>query len=135
MRYAVFLILLAGCGYLFVNHYWRKFRLLNRRFNYRITDIWAAMVGLSPSMILAAIVTQHKFSANELMTWIAAIAGLAMFQIAGLAAAAQPPRRSRSWGRRRGHRPRATPAAASIAPAFAPSRQNRGRFGCRPGRA
>lgn len=86
MRYVVFLILLAGGGYLFVNHYWQKFRLLNRRFNYRITDIWAAMLGLSPTMIMAAIVNEQKLSPKDLIFWITGTIALAIVQIGGLAA-------------------------------------------------
>ena len=85
MRYVIYLTLLTIGASLFVIHYWSKFRLLNRRFNYRITDIWAAMFGLAPTMLATA--NLHELSqAFQFSNGVIYVIGVAFFQIAGLAA-------------------------------------------------
>ncbi len=85
MRYVVYLTLLTLGASLFVSHYWLKFRLLNRRFNYRITDIWAAMVGLVPTMLAAG--NLHELGeAFRISNALIYVIGMAFFQVAGLAA-------------------------------------------------
>lgn len=82
-------IILAGCAFLFVRHYWLQFQRVGRRFNYRITDIWAAMLGIAPSIVAATVFLSSTESPN--FRWeqargpLLSIVALAVFQIAGLA--------------------------------------------------
>lgn len=77
-----------ACLFFLCLRYWRNFRSAHpeRRFNYRITDIWAAMAGLTPSLALIAFIGRmraHEAAHDaEGLTMIAAL--LASSQIAGL---------------------------------------------------
>ena len=70
--------------------YWNRFKEMKRRFNYRITDIWAATLALSPTLALAAYVAKPDPEASSdstgLLFWICAVIGLGLFQVVGLAA-------------------------------------------------
>jgi hypothetical protein len=88
MTLFLFILFVLIFAALFVAHYWVQFVALKRRFNYRITDIWAAMAGLSPSMIAVSMFSE-SFKQNGLKTenmqlGLAAIIVLSIFQIAGL---------------------------------------------------
>jgi hypothetical protein len=82
-------LVLFGGAFLFVRPYWLRFQKTGRRFNYRITDIWASMLGLAPSMTAVTIFTntigQQMFHSKNDILMLLAIIGLTVFQIAGLA--------------------------------------------------
>ena len=71
----------------FLHGYWLRFQAVGHPFHYRITDIWAAMAGIAPTLFAAANLEEWRpvFHCN-LFTGIAAIVTLGLFQIAGLAA-------------------------------------------------
>ena len=78
-------ILYLVCLALICRKYWRNFRRANRNkpFNYRITDIWAAMAGLTPSMALIAAHYRAGVLSEPGPFWTLASL-LAISQIAGL---------------------------------------------------
>ena len=88
MAMAVFIFLLLSFVLIFVGHYWSTFMASKRRFNYRITDIWAAMAGLSPSMICIALLSKHieTHGSGDERThfYTGGLIIIAVFQVAGL---------------------------------------------------
>ena len=88
---AIFIVALSICAILFVRIWWTRFKRLNRRFNFRITDIYAAMVGLAPTMGLITLFDSINGSAEpefviniDRSSQIFVIASMVIFQIAGL---------------------------------------------------
>jgi uncharacterized membrane protein YjfL (UPF0719 family) len=83
-------LFLSGCAFLFVWHYWGRFRKLDRKFNYRITDIWAAMIGLAPTIALFTLILSEAerpdFSLENNWGGVAMLIALLTFQVAGLIA-------------------------------------------------
>ena len=70
---------------------WEAFSAREGRIRYRITDIWALMLGLTPSFLLAAH-TVHLIELDVTLLWPAdylfvLLAVLVMSQLAGLAVA------------------------------------------------
>ena len=87
----IFIVSLSICAFLFVRIWWTRFKRLNRRFNFRITDIYAAMVGLAPTMGIIALFDSINRSSEPVFVihigrsaQILTIASMAIFQTAGL---------------------------------------------------
>ena len=71
----------------FLHGYWFRFQALGQPFHYRITDIWAAIAGLAPTMYAAAKLHEWRpVFGWDLFTVIIIVVAIGLFQIAGLAA-------------------------------------------------
>ncbi len=68
--------------------YWNRFKVLKRRFNYRITDIWAATLCLTPSLALAAAAIDvhgdNRINVEFARFLICAASGLAVYLVVGV---------------------------------------------------
>lgn len=86
--YVVFFLGIAALAAIALRRYWRRFKRMNCTFNYRITDIWAATLGLTPTLAMAASIARepsHPSDAIGTVFIICGPCGLALLQIAGLA--------------------------------------------------
>jgi len=77
---AYFVLLLA-----FSLYWWKKFRIhrASMSFNFRITDIWAAILGLMPSVLLASYAIQ-EFERDKSLNFALFVLLLVPAQIVGL---------------------------------------------------
>ncbi len=86
MIHVLFANLLVIIPTLVLYCYWRRFSALHRRFHYRITDLWAAVIGLFPTIISAAKIAEYDIRDHGLAYSIVVVVCVGIFQITGLIA-------------------------------------------------
>ncbi len=87
MQQLIFVAILILLAYCFLHGYWLRYQAVGRPFHYHISDIWAAMAGLAPTLFAATnLETWRPVLKWDLKTEIFIVVAMGLFQIAGLAA-------------------------------------------------
>ena len=82
-KMAFLLFGLLACAWVFVWMWWSNFRKLKKKFNYRITDIWAATAALTPTLWFAGEYARQAPGAKPEAATVMLLIVIVGFQVAG----------------------------------------------------
>src|SRR5262245_58545957 len=87
--FAITFVLYPAVLLLIARYYWKRFKQdgAAKAFNFRITDIWAAMAGLSPTIVIASLMLEDSmkagFNVRDILGTLFIVALLWFGQVAG----------------------------------------------------